>query len=91
MIFITGYSSNQNVMHAGNDDSVLNLKRELRDHLATSNGNTADGEEGSTPTATTASTSEQVCIDAIVRNVQLDIISNKNTLFSKRLDTLYML
>merc|ERR1712241_959236 len=56
---LPGYSSNQNVMHAGNDDSVLNLKRELRDHLATSNGNTADGEEGSTPTATTASTSEQ--------------------------------
>ena len=67
MIFITGYSSNQNVMHAGNDDSVLNLKRELRDHLATSNGNTADREEGSTPTATTASTSEQVCINAVLR------------------------
>ena len=67
MIFITGYSSNQNVMHAGNDDSVLNLKRELRDHLATSNGNTADGEEGSTPTATTASTSEQVCNNAVLR------------------------
>ena len=67
MIFITGYSSNQNVMHAGNDDSVLNLKRELRDHLATSNGNTADGEEGSTPTATTASTSEQVCINVVLR------------------------
>ena len=66
MIFITGYSSNQNVMHAGNDDSVLNLKRELRDHLATSNGNTADGEEGSTPTATTASTSEQVCINVVL-------------------------
>ena len=48
-------------MHAGNDDSVLNLKRELRDHLtAASNNNAADGEDGSTPTATTASTSEQV-------------------------------
>ena len=57
---ITGYSSNQNVMRAGNDDSVLNLKRELRDHLTTSNNNAADGEDGSTPTATTASTSEQV-------------------------------
>ena len=59
-MFVTGYSSNQNVMHAGNDDSVLNLKRELRDHLTTSNRNTAEGEDGSTPTATTASTSEQV-------------------------------
>ena len=47
-------------MHAANDDSVLNLKRELRDHLAVSNENGANGEDGSTPTATTASTSEQV-------------------------------
>ena len=60
--FFTGYSSNQNVMHVGNDDSVLNLKRELRDHLTASKNNAVDGEEGSTPTATTASTSEQVCI-----------------------------
>ena len=49
-------------MHAGNDDSVLNLKRELRDHLSNQNRNQDDGEEGSTPTATTASTSEQVNI-----------------------------
>ena len=64
---ITGYSSNQNVMRAGNDDSVLNLKRELRGHLTTSNNNAADGEDGSTPTATTASTSEQVFLCYISR------------------------
>ena len=58
--YFSGYSSHQNVMHAANDDSVLNLKRELRDHLAVSNENGANGEDGSTPTATTASTSEQV-------------------------------
>ena len=52
-------------MHAGNDDSVLNLKRELRDHLSNTNQNPDDGEDGSTPTATTASTSEQVNIYGI--------------------------
>ena len=62
MCFISVYSSNQNVMHAGNDDSVLNLKRELRDHLSNTNRNADDREDGSTPTATTASTSEQVNI-----------------------------
>ena len=49
-------------MHAANDDSVLNLKRELRDHLTSSNRNATDREDGSTPTATTASTSEQVIL-----------------------------
>ena len=62
VFLILGYSSNQNVMHAGNDDSVLNLKREFRDQLTASNNNAVDAEEGSTPTATTGSTSEQVCI-----------------------------
>ena len=65
---ISGYSSNQNVMHAGNDDSVLNLKRELRDHISNNNRNPDDRDDGSTPTATTASTSEQVKLYNICQN-----------------------